>query len=287
MSEEQRTIVDNLSIDIRLLHYFSKAYELGSFARASDALYISRQALRHGIKTVEEQLGCELFTAAGNRLRPTSEGEILYGLSRETIAAYEKMQMALVEQLVNRRRRVRSGQTAGSHELWNEEELNRRRSEYMKKPYVFITGSCDYLRQQLREGKLDGSNLITYKPYDPEFDYAVQSSGQLYLMVNKAHPLAARDVIHIEDLRGQRFVSQGEGFDLHSMLVQACRDAGFALNVVYTGLDFFELAGQVNAGAGVSYSLFPYANHYDDTNIAYIPFEDTIKWYVLILRRKA
>lgn len=287
MSEQQRMIVENLSIDIRLLNYFSKAYELGSFAKASDALYISRQALRYGIKTIEEQLGCELFSAQGNRLRPTQEGETLYRLSRETLAAYEKMQKELIEQLIDKRRRRRCGQTAGCHELWSQEELDNRRVEFAQKPYAFVTGNCDFLRSELREGKLCSVSLLTDKPEDDEFDFVCQKSGQLYLMANKNHPLAAKEEICIEDLRGQRFVSQGEGFDLHRMLDRACRRAGFELNVVYTGLDFFELAGQVNANAGLSYSLYPKARHYDAPNIVYVPFEPSLKWYVLLLERKA
>ena len=287
MSEQQRKIVENLAIDIRLLQYFSKAYELGSFAKASDALYISRQALRYGIKSIEEQLGCTLFTSQSNRLRPTREGETLYSLSRETLEAYDRMQLQLVEQLVNKRRRHRCGQTAGCHELWSHEELNRRRQEYMGRPYVFVTGSCDFLRKELRDGKLDSVSLITDQSRDDEFDYTHQSSGQLYLMANKEHPLATKSRICIEDLRGQRFVSQGDGFDLHHMLENACQKAGFALSVVYTGLDFFELAGQVNANAGLSYSLIPKANHYDSSNIVYIPFDESFQWHVLILRRKA
>lgn len=286
MSEQQRMIVENLTIDIRLLRYFSKAYELGNFAKASDALYISRQALRYGIKTIEEQLGCELFTAQGNRLRPTPEGNTLYSLSRETLAAYDKMQMALVEQLINKRRKRRCGQTAGCHELMTREELDSRRLEYANRPYVFVTGSCDFLRKELRDGKLDDVSLITDRPYDDEFEYSVQYQGQLYLMVNKNHPLSGKEVIRIDDLRGQHFVSQGEGFDLHRMLELACRMAGFELNVVYTGLDFFELAGQVNANVGVSYSLFPKAKHYSAENIIYVPFEPSFRWYTLILHRK-
>lgn len=286
MSQRQKIIVDNLSIDIRLLCYFSKAYETGSFAKASDALYISRQALRYGIKTIEEQLECELFTMQGNRLKPTPEGDMLYSLSRETLAAYDKMQMELVEQLINKRRKRRCGQTAGCHELWSGEELDDRRRQYTDKPYVFVTGSCDFLRRELREGKLDDASLITDKSHDEEFAYTCRCSGQLYLMVHKDHPLAQKDVISIGDLRGQRFVSQGEEFDIHRLLARGCRSAGFELNVVYTGLDFFELAGQVGANAGISYSLFPRASHYDAGNIVFVPFEESYRWYVLNLRRK-
>ena len=287
MSEQQKMIVENLSLDIRLLHYFSKAYELGSFAKASEALYISRQALRYGIKSIEEQLGCELFVPQGNRLKPTPEGEMLYSLSRDTLIAYNQMQISLVEQMINKKRRRRCGQVAGSHELMSKEDLDSRRQLYAQKPYVFVTGNCDFLRQELREGKLDDVNMITDKPYDDEFDYTVKCSGQLYLMANKEHPFAKKERISIEDLRGQRFVSQGEGFDLHRMLERLCRNEGFDLNVVYVGLDFFEMAGQVNANVGLSYSLFGEAKHYNSENIVYIPFEESIKWYVLILRRKA
>lgn len=286
MSEQQRMIVENLTLDIRLLQYFSKAYEMGSFAKASDELYISRQALRYGIKTIEEQLGCELFTIQGNRLKPTTEGELLYRLSRETLTAYEKMQMALIDQLINKRRKYRCGQTAGIHELMDKEELNAQRREYAEKPYIFVTGSCTYLRQEMRAGRLDTISLITDKEDDDEYPCTCVSSGNLYLMANKKHPLAQKKEVSIEDLRGQRFVSQGEEFDIHRMIDKACKEAGFELNVVYTGLDFFELAGQVNANVGLSYSLFPKASHYDASNIVFIPFRESFKWYALNLRKK-
>ena len=279
-------IVENLTLDIRLLQYFSKAYEMGSFAKASDELYISRQALRYGIKTIEEQLGCELFTIQGNRLKPTTEGELLYRLSRETLTAYEKMQMALIDQLINKRRKYRCGQTAGIHELMDKEELNAQRREYAEKPYIFVTGSCTYLRQEMRAGRLDTISLITDKEDDDEYPCTCVSSGNLYLMANKKHPLAQKKEVSIEDLRGQRFVSQGEEFDIHRMIDKACKEAGFELNVVYTGLDFFELAGQVNANVGLSYSLFPKASHYDASNIVFIPFRESFKWYALNLRKK-
>ena len=279
-------IVENLTLDIRLLQYFSKAYEMGSFAKASDELYISRQALRYGIKTIEEQLGCELFTIQGNRLKPTTEGELLYRLSRETLTAYEKMQMALIDQLINKRRKYRCGQTAGIHELMDKEELNAQRQEYAEKPYIFVTGSCTYLRQEMRAGRLDTISLITDKEDDDEYPCTCVSSGNLYLMANKKHPLAQKKEVSIEDLRGQRFVSQGEEFDIHRMIDKACKEAGFELNVVYTGLDFFELAGQVNANVGLSYSLFPKASHYDASNIVFIPFRESFKWYALNLRKK-
>ena len=279
-------IVENLTLDIRLIQYFSKAYEMGSFAKASDELYISRQALRYGIKTIEEQLGCELFTIQGNRLKPTTEGELLYRLSRETLTAYEKMQMALIDQLINKRRKYRCGQTAGIHELMDKEELNAQRQEYAEKPYIFVTGSCTYLRQEMRAGRLDTISLITDKEDDDEYPCTCVSSGNLYLMANKKHPLAQKKEVSIEDLRGQRFVSQGEEFDIHRMIDKACKEAGFELNVVYTGLDFFELAGQVNANVGLSYSLFPKASHYDASNIVFIPFRESFKWYALNLRKK-
>ena len=286
MSEQQRMIVENLTLDIRLLQYFSKAYEMGSFAKASDELYISRQALRYGIKTIEEQLGCELFTIQGNRLKPTTEGELLYSLSRETLTAYDKMQMALIDQLINKRRKYRCGQTAGIHELMDKEELNAQRQEYAEKPYIFVTGSCTYLRQEMRAGRLDTISLITDKEDDDEYPCTCVSSGNLYLMANQKHPLAQKKDISIEYLKGQRFVSQGEEFDIHRMIDKACKEAGFELNVVYTGLDFFELAGQVNANVGLSYSLFPKASHYDASNIVFIPFRESFKWYALNLRKK-
>lgn len=286
MSNPQRSFVNNLSLDVRLLRYFSRAYELGSYAKASDSLYISRQALRYGIKSIEDMLGCTLFVMHGNRITPTREGEVLYRLSQKTLAAYEEMEKMLIDELIDKRHRCRNGQVAGVHELLTCDALNSRREAYIDKPHVFVTGTCQSLRRMLRENRVDNICMITDEPTDEEFDYVLTQQGKLYLMVNRNHPYAERTTVSIEDLRDQRFVSQGDEFDLHRRLVHECRLAGFELNVVYTGMDFFELANQVNANAGVSYSLFPYANHYNAEHIVYIPFDPPIQWYTLQLSRK-
>lgn len=64
------------------LYYFSEVYRQRSISRAADFLHISRQALSHSIKTLENDLGVELFVREKDGVTPTNAAESLFKSSQ-------------------------------------------------------------------------------------------------------------------------------------------------------------------------------------------------------------
>lgn len=61
------------------LYYFSwKLSEIRSISRAADFLHISRQALSHSVKGLEQELGVELFVREKDGVVPTKAADSLY-----------------------------------------------------------------------------------------------------------------------------------------------------------------------------------------------------------------
>ena len=69
-------------MDMKQLKYFLKVYELGSFSRAAQELYITQQGLNKSIQQLEKEMNTQLFirtpqglipTVAGDRLRKQAE----------------------------------------------------------------------------------------------------------------------------------------------------------------------------------------------------------------------
>lgn len=60
------------------LYYFSEVYRNRSISRAADFLHISRQALSHSVKGLEQELGVELFVREKDGVVPTKAADSLY-----------------------------------------------------------------------------------------------------------------------------------------------------------------------------------------------------------------
>jgi len=90
---------------ISQIKYFLEAVDCGSFQKASEKLYISRQALSKQIRAVETELGFALLDRkAGGSLKLSKAGEILYDTWKEFLRRHENA-IFLAEGLARGRRR--------------------------------------------------------------------------------------------------------------------------------------------------------------------------------------
>ena len=63
---------------LRALTAFEAAARLGSFRRAADELGLTRSAISHQIKALEEVLGVDLFSRDGKRAELSGPGLIYF-----------------------------------------------------------------------------------------------------------------------------------------------------------------------------------------------------------------
>ena len=62
-------------MNLSQLYYFSKLSELEHFSKAAKELYITQPSLSHAIKSLETELGVQLFEREGRRMRLTAFGK--------------------------------------------------------------------------------------------------------------------------------------------------------------------------------------------------------------------
>ncbi len=77
---------------------FYHVAKLGSFTKAADATFRTQSALSQQIKSLEEELGCQLFERIGKRkLRLTSAGERFFRFSKAILEKYDHLTEELNE----------------------------------------------------------------------------------------------------------------------------------------------------------------------------------------------
>ena len=72
-------------MDARQLQYVVAVADHGSFTRAAHALRVTQPSLSHGIRTLESELGVELFTRLGRTIAITSAGEAVVDSARSVL----------------------------------------------------------------------------------------------------------------------------------------------------------------------------------------------------------
>ena len=273
-------------MDIQQVRYFIRTYDLRSYTQAAKEFFTSRQALRHSIALLESQVGTPLFTPQGRTLVPTPAAHKLYGPMCAIQKSFDQLETCIEDIRYEQTHRLRIGMVSGIHDAYTPEEFYARQTSqgYIAKHSVLITESCERLREMLREGSLDTALIVGGSPTSDEFDSRRIREGQLYLMVHRDNPLASQASVDICDLMAHPFVSRGDGYDLHRMIMERCREAGFTPRIIYQSSATFDLVAQVNSNLGVAYSIAADVHYYNAPNVVCVPFADpSMRWYLLEL----
>ena len=264
------------------LEYFVIAYESSSFSEAAQKLYVSRQAVRHAVKSLEEEVGYALFTVKERKLLATSQAQQLYIAANELLAAYRRFEMQAACVSETSPITLRCGQSVGINDVFDPVWLKARRHDSIAKRMHMFTCSCEQCRAGLRSGEFDMISIVTHKSEgDQEFRCKCVRYGRLYLLVNRSSPWAERDYVTVEDLKGEPFITQGSEFDLHQYMASMAESHGFSLNVVYTTPSMFEVVDQVDGNRGVSYYPKSSVEIYGKRDVVCIPFaNENARWYL-------
>jgi DNA-binding transcriptional LysR family regulator len=105
-------------MDMRRLEAFASVYELGSFSKAGQKLYLSQPTISAHIAALESELDVRLFDRLGRSVLPTQAADILYRHARETFASLEaaRAEIALLREKVSGSL-VLAGSTIPAHYL--------------------------------------------------------------------------------------------------------------------------------------------------------------------------
>lgn len=73
-------------MDLRQLKHFVAVFERGNLSKAAEAIPLSQPALTRSVKTLEDQIGVELFERHARGATPTPAGERLYHHAKSILA---------------------------------------------------------------------------------------------------------------------------------------------------------------------------------------------------------
>lgn len=194
-------------MNLSQLRYFRKLAQVQHFTRAAEELFITQPALSNSIKQLEGELGIPLFEQHGRNVRLTKFGKEFNEYVSEGLDVIDKGIQVAQEHANSLSGTIDIGTIFTSQADYLPALLREYRCRYGTHVDVRLYQG---LTQGLVESLSDGTYDIVIGAYvenRPDLEFVPVLSQNLVAIVHEESPLANRESISLDDLKGMQIVT--------------------------------------------------------------------------------
>lgn len=242
-------------MQLQQLRYFTAVADTRHFTRAAEREHVAQPSLSQQIRSLERELGAELFHRARGHITLTDAGETLLPLARRILADAETARREVQEVAQLRRGRLRLGAPPSLCASLVPDVLRAFHSGYPGVDLIVTEDGSQDLVRALADGALDLALIITPLPVQAPALATTELLREELVVVSapdRPAPVGRRTRIRVEDLRGRPLAMFRRGYDLREFTTAACRAAGFEPTFTVEGGEMDAVLGFVRAGLGVA-----------------------------------
>ena len=142
-------------MDTKKLEALAAAVHQGSFTRAAELLGYTQSGLTHMMNALEKELGFPVLIRDRSGVRLTAEGERIFPLVQECLAAAETLEREAALLSSGREESIRVAAYASVAIHWLPEVVQQFRSDYPDVSVHLQMGEVEEIYRWLRQGKVD------------------------------------------------------------------------------------------------------------------------------------
>lgn len=241
-------------MDLRQLEFFSAVAGELSFTRAADRLTIAQSAVSAGVRSLEGELGVQLFDRSRRQIRLTGAGDLLLPKVREALDAVNEVRDAAQETAHAITGSIVIGLMTSVTLVDVPGLLGLFRTGH---PGVGVRlraarrGSAG-LVDDLASGELDLAFLALSGPVPASLIARPITSSPMVLVVPDGHRLATARTVGLADLAAEEFIDLPPGYASRQIVDDAFTMAGVDRRVMIEVSDIGTAAEYVTNGLGVA-----------------------------------
>ena len=239
-------------MELHQLRYVVAVAEEGSFTAAAQRELVAQPAVSAAVRTLERELGVQLFRRGRSGAQPTEAGAAVLAHARAALAAVTAARDVADEVTGLLRGRVAVGMVVGCTSTVLADLLADFAAAHPAVEVVLVEGSGADLLAALSTGRLDLAWVGRAQPPPSGVQTAVLYEEEQVAVVPVAGPLRGRSLA-VADLVSHRLLALPPGTGGRAALDAACAAAGVAPVVACeaTGLDMICLLAERGLGTGV------------------------------------
>jgi len=261
-------------MELRQLEYFVTVAEERHFTRAAQRLHVAQSGISASIRSLERELGAELFIRSTRNVELTDAGRALLVEARHTLVdvAAAREAVAAVRGLVRGRLVIGTLQCMGA--LSVPDLLARFHSVHPGVEIRLRQGSSPDLLAQVRAGEMDVA-IVSEPPSAPAgVTLTPLAREPMVLACGPTHVFADRDQVRLVDLKDETFVDFHAGWITRDLTDQALADARIQRRVALEVNDIHPLLDLVAAGLGIA--LVPHSFTRKKTRARFVPLASPV-----------
>lgn len=261
-------------MDIRELQYFVRVADLGNYSLAAERLYISQPALSKVVQKLEAELGCDLFYTDQRQQKLTAEGAELYRKACRVIQEFHEIgnpphpnEPATLAGVI-----YLGFPPAGGSAFFCDLITGFTRQYTNIELSIKEESSCRIM-SDIDAGVLDVGCVVQPVP-KKKYDSTFFARDVSRLVVSSQHRLAKKRAVYLKDLEGEPFFLLGADYAIYNSLGNACRKAGFELNVAQTLAQWDYIIQMVRLDQGVTFLPESLLRRYRIPGVSILDVED-------------
>jgi LysR family hydrogen peroxide-inducible transcriptional activator len=238
-------------VNIRALQYFVALADLRHFSRAADACFVSQPTLSTQIKKLEDELGVQLVERAPRKVMLTPVGREVAERARSVLRDLEQIK-ALTRRAVDPNSGVlRLGLFPTIAPYLLPHVVPQLRNRYPQLQLQLFEEKTADILVMLHQGKLD-AGVLALPVEDERLERQLLFTEPFIAAMPAHHPLAKRERIDMDDLRGQELLLLKEGHCLRDQALEVCQLAGAREKVDFHATSMETLRQMVAANVGIT-----------------------------------
>lgn len=245
-------------MELRDVGYFAAVARIGSFRRAAAELHVSQPTLSQQIKKLERELGVALLARNSRMVRLTEAGQIFLARVRPAVAELEAARAEMVEF-----RTVAGKLIVGSIAMAQyafPTFLAGFREQYPNIDLVLRQLPHGQVIPMLLAGEIHVGLMQVHSTSHIPTTISAEHLADIELgaILHPAHPLTARDIVRLRDLKGERLILPSVGSAARSAVELAMKKAKFQPDMTpFETSASSSVAELVAAGLGIGLASEP------------------------------
>lgn len=238
-------------MEINYIKEFVHLAEVGNFMTAADDLFISQSSLSKHIKSIESELGVQLFNRTTRKVKLTAAGEIFLIHAREIAKHQAEYMIALKTMASLDEATISIGvlPTMAQYDITDIVYTFQRKNPSMR--LSLTMGDTYELKEQLRNGTLTLA-FLRESEEDDEFMRIFYCSDALVAMVPVIHRLAKEETLPLSALAGEDLCVLANNTMLQDLCRKKCAEEGFDMKIFYQGHHLTNIADFVIKGEAIA-----------------------------------
>ncbi len=222
-----------LKDNLKQLYYFYESVRNGNMSLASKKLFISQPAVSMQIKKLENCCGVKLIDEGnGKKIRPTSEGETLYGYLDKIFKLMDKAEAELKKMEASKQTNITIGTTPTYGKFILPYIFENYASCYPQCHIKVKSESSISLLDSLKRDKVDIVVMALWKKLSlRNFQVHHLEHEEVLLLSAPDHPLQSRGRVSLKDLENEKFIMRDEQSGTRKYIVKELKKKGVALQV--------------------------------------------------------